>query len=87
MKKRIKTFLTDGVNFDNKFILDFDVNLDGISPEKKKFLSFDFYLRQNEKNKKKLKDLKEFLERKVSTISNNLVYLFRDNDFEIEKKK
>jgi hypothetical protein len=87
MKKRIKTFLTDGVNFDNKFILDFDVNLDGISPEKKKFLSFDFYLRQNEKNNKKLKDLKEFLERKVSTISNNLVYLFRDNDFEIEKKK
>ena len=87
MKKHIKTFLMDGVNFDNKFILDFDVNIDGISPKKKKFLSFDFYIKQNEKNKKQLKDLKEFLERRVSTISNNLVYLFRDNDFEIEKKK
>lgn len=87
MKRHIKTFLMDGVNFDNKFILDFDINIDGISPKKKKFLSFDFYLKQNEKNKKQLKDLKELLERKVSTISNNLVYLFRDNNFDIEKKK
>ena len=87
MKRHIKTFLMDGINFENKFILDFDINIDGISPKKKKFLSFDFYLKQNEKNKKQLKDLKELLERKVSTISNNLVYLFRDNNFEIEKKK
>ena len=87
MKKHINTFLMDGVNFDKKFILDFDVNTDGISPNKKTFLSFDFYLKQNEKNKKQLKDLKGFLERRVSTISNNLFFLFKDNDFEIEKKK
>ena len=87
MRRHIKTFLTDGVNFDNKFILDFDISTEGIIPTKKKFLSFDFYIKQNERNKKDLKDLKNFLERKVSTISNNLVYSFRDNNFEIEKKK
>jgi hypothetical protein len=56
-------------------------------PNKKNFLSFDFYLRQNENNKKMLKELKELIERKTSTVSNNLVYIFRDNNFQIEKKK
>ena len=58
-----------------------------MTPNNKKFLSFDFYLKQNENNKKMLKELKEIIERKTSTISNNLVYMFRDNDFQIEKKK
>jgi hypothetical protein len=56
-------------------------------PNKKKFLSFDFYLRQVEKNKKNLKDLKPILESKISTISNNLVFQFKTNDFQIEKTK
>ena len=86
-KDSCELLVAHNLDFDKKFILDFDVNTDGISPNKKTFLSFDFYLKQNEKNKKQLKDLKGFLERRVSTISNNLVFLFKDNDFEIEKKK
>ena len=87
MRKNIKSFLIDGVNFDNKFILDFDINIDNLSPKCKKFLSFDFYLRQNEKNKKELVDLKELFDRKISTIANNLVYSFKENDFTVDKKK
>ena len=87
MKKRIKCFLTDGINFDDRFILDFDINTENMIPNKKKFLSFDFYLRQVEKNKKNLKDLKPILESKISTISNNLVFQFKTNDFQIEKTK
>lgn len=87
MRKNIKSFLIDGVNFDNKFILDFDINIDNLSPKVKKFLSFDFYLRQNEKNKKELADLKELFNRKISTIANNLVYSFNENDFTVDKKK
>lgn len=87
MRKNIKNFLIDGVNFDNKYILDFDVNIDKLSPNEKKFLSFDFYLRQNEKNKKELDELKEFFNRKISTIANNLVYMFKENDFAIQKTK
>ena len=67
--------------------MDFDINVDNINPNEKKFLSFDFYLRQNEKNKKQLNDLKDLLNRKVSTIANNLVYMFKENDFSIEKRK
>ena len=69
MRKNIKLFLMDGINFD------------------KKFLSFDFYLRQNEANKKSLKDLKNILNGRISTVVNNLVYLFKENDFTIEKRK
>ena len=87
MRKNIKTFFIDEINFDNKYILDFDINVDNINPNEKKFLSFDFYLRQNEKNKKQLGDLKDMLNRKVSTIANNLVYMFKENDFSIEKRK
>ena len=87
MRRNIKTFFIDEINFDNKYILDFDINIDNINPNEKKFLSFDFYLRQNEKNKKQLNDLKDLLNRKVSTIANNLVYMFKENDFSIEKRK
>lgn len=87
MKRNIKSFLIDGINFDNRFILDFDINTEGLIPKEKKFLSFDFYLRQNEKNKKQLSDLNDLFKSKVSTIANNLVYSFRKNDFTINKKK
>jgi len=87
MRNNIKTFLIDEINFEKRFILDFDINTEGLLPNEKKFLSFDFYLRQNEKNKKLLPSLKEMLSRKVSTIANNLVYAFSENDFLVEKKK
>lgn len=87
MRKNIKLFLIDGINFNNKFILDFDINIDKFVVGSKKFLSFDFYLRQNEKNKKTLKELKDILSRKISTVVNGLVYLFKENGFIVEKEK
>ncbi len=87
MRKNIKLFLMDGVNFYKKFILDFDINTDNFGVGDKKFLSFDFYLRQNEANKKSLKELKNVINGKISTVVNNLVYLFKENNFTIEKRK
>jgi len=87
MRKNIRNIIVDGINFDKRFILDFDISTDGLFPKRKKFLCFDFYLRQAEKNKKKLSDLKEILSKKVSTISNNMVYMFKENCFLVEKKK
>lgn len=87
MRKNIKLFLTDGVNFDNRFILDFDITTENMNQYDKKFLSFDLYIRQNEDNKKSLKELKRLLNSRISTITNNLVYLFNENDFTIEKRK
>jgi hypothetical protein len=79
--------LIDEINFTNRFILDFDINTDKLNIGDKKFLSFDFYLRQNDSDVKKLKDLKEMLSNKVSTVVNNLVYLFKENGFTVEKRK
>lgn len=87
MRRNIKFFMIDGVNFDNKYILDFDINVDALAPNTKKFLSFDFYLRQNEENKKGLSELKDFFTRKVSTIANNLVYKLNENGFTVNKRK
>lgn len=87
VRNTIKAFLMDGVNFDNKFILDFDINTDKMNKNDKKFLSFDLYLKQNENNKKTLKELKELLMHRISTVANNIVYFFKENDFEINKKK
>lgn len=87
MRKNIKTFLIDGINFEDKYILDFDINIDNISPNEKKFLSFDFYLKQNEKNKKELSAFKDVFNRKISTIANNLVYVLKENGFTVNKTK
>ncbi len=87
VRNTIKAFLMDGVNFDNKFILDFDINTDKMNKNDKKFLSFDLYLKQNENNKKTLKELKELLMHRISTVANSIVYFFKENNFEINKKK
>ena len=87
MRSNIKRIFIDGVNFENRFILDFDISTDGLYPNRKKFLSFDFYLRQKEKNKKSLTDLKKLLDSKVGAISSSMVYTFNQNDFTVEKRK
>lgn len=87
MRKNIKNIFIDGVNFENRFILDFDISTDGLYPNRKKFLSFDFYLRQKENSKKSLTDLKDLLNRKVGAISSSMVYIFNENDFTVEKRK
>lgn len=87
MRKNIMDLLRDSVNFEKKYILDFDISTDGLYPNRKKFLSFDFYLRQNEKGKKKLADLKQLLDSKVRYISNEMVFAFEENAFTVEKQK
>ena len=79
MRKNIRNVFIDDVNFEKKFILDFDISTDGLFPNRKKFLSFDFYLRQKEKNKKTLIGLKELLGRKVGAISSSMVYIFNES--------
>jgi hypothetical protein len=87
LRKDIKSIFIDGINFENRLILDFDISVDGLYPNRKKFLSFDFYLRQNEKNKKKLSDLKDIFINKVGIISNNIVFSFKENAFIVKKQK
>lgn len=85
LRKNINLFLMDDEHFKKKYILDFDINTDTFNVNEKKFLSFDLYLRQN--NVIPIKNLKGILEKKLSTIVNNLVYHFSENDFIVQKKK
>lgn len=86
-KKRVKSYMLDGECFDNRLIIDFDINSDKINLGEKKFLSFDFYLRQNEKAQKNLKDLKGLFSRKMNVVANELIEMFNENNFSVDKKK
>lgn len=84
---RIKSIMADKENFDSRFILDFDICADKLSIGEKKFLSFDFYLRQKEDSKKPIKQLKPLFSRKVGVLANSLVEMLSSNDFSVELKK
>lgn len=87
MRRSIKLSLENSSSFNKRFILDFDVNPDNMSVGNKKFLSFDFFLRQNEENKRPLKDIKGLLSSKVGFITNDLVFLLSESGFNVEKRK
>lgn len=86
-KKRVKTSFMNNETFGSKSIINFEVNSDKINLGENKFLSFDFYLKQNENKKKNLKELKDFFTRKVKALANDLVETFKENDFEVRLTK
>lgn len=87
MRKDVKKYLMDGINFDGKFIFDFDVNMDKIGPNVKKFLTFDLYAKQKNENKKDLKALKHIMDGCIGIIANNLTATLNENDFSVSQKK
>ena len=87
MKKNITHLLSDGESFDKKTILDFDLSMDGFKPNVKRFLSFDFYLRQNKSRQKKLKELGGLLSARVGVISNDLVNDLEETGFDVSISK
>ena len=86
-KKRVKISFMNNETFGSKSIINFEVNSDKINLGENKFLSFDFYLKQNENKKKNLKELKDFFTRKVKALANDLVETFKENDFEVRLTK
>jgi len=86
-KNRIKSSFVNNEIFDGKSIINFEINGDKMELGEKKFLSFDFYLRQNKGNNRCLKDLKDFFTRKVKVLADELVSSFRDNDFDVDRTK
>ena len=88
MEKSIKYNLMDGVLFDDrKLIMDFDINTDAIIIGKKKYLSFEFFLKQCDDNIRDLNSLKSHMENKLKTVVNDLYYNLYENGFEVTKNK
>lgn len=71
--------------FDNKFILDFDINIDSLNLNTKKYLSFNIFLKQKDEVIYSLKDEKLFSN--FYQLSDKLEELLKSNDFEIYKRK
>lgn len=91
IRHSFKQSITEGLYktalFDNKYILDFQVATSGIKPEKKSFLSFQFYLRQNKDDIKKLPDLKNLAGEFITEVVDSLSDSIYEHGFEITKTK
>ena len=87
LRRSIGSHLSETNLFDNKFILDFQVATGGIKMNKKSFLSFQFYLRQDKDDVKKLTDLKNNACGIINEIVNELSDCIVDHGFEIAKTK
>lgn len=86
-RKKIKKDVMESNIFENKFVLDFDLNSTNMKKGKKKFLSFDLFLKQNANNVMALKELNPIISNNIKSIANDLVYNFHTNDFDVTKKK
>lgn len=86
-RKTVRRVMLDGINFENRLILDFDVVTDKMFVGSRKYLCFEIYLRQNEKNKKRLKDLSSIITSKTSIIANSLAESLHRNGFLVGKQK
>ena len=87
LKKMIKNRLFEDDIFENKLIFDFDVNFEKMNVGEKKFLSFDFFLRQRDENIKMLKDLDTKLKNKLSSVIDFLITELQENNFLVSKTK
>ena len=86
-KKELTKILRNSTVFENKHILDFDLNSENLVCNKKKFFSITFFVRQKSEKAINLNNIKNI-------ISSDFSYLFRElendlieNEFEVSKTK
>ena len=87
LKRSISDNLCETDNFDNKYILEFQVASSGVAVNKKSFLSFQFLLRQRRDNVMKLSDVKNASTEMISNIADALRDSILEHNFELTKKK
>lgn len=87
IKEYIKeTFIIPG-HFDRKHIFDLETCTDDMTMGKPKYLNFELYLKQNKDNVKKLTEIEPFVSKKLNTLFKDIVELFKENDFAVDKNK
>ena len=85
-KKKLKNTIVKSHYFENKFICDFDINAASIRENKKKYISFEFFVKQRE-YVYALNDLKDIMEKTFKTIIDNLVIDLKSHTFNVTKGK
>lgn len=87
LKRSISANLYGSENFDNKYIVDFQVAASGVAVNKKSFLSFQFLLRQKRDNIMKLSDVKNLSEGMINNIADALRDSIIEHNFVLSKTK
>lgn len=84
VKNFIKFEINNQQNLDKSFILDFDLKPDSIIPGRRKFISFELFVRQRET--KSLSEISNEMKEMVSKITCKIERELMENEFEkIEK--
>lgn len=73
--------------FDRKNIFDMDICTEEMVKGKSKYLNFDLYLKQNQGEIKGLNEIEPYISSKLKTLFNDIIDLFKKNDFVIGKTK
>lgn len=87
LKQSISEHIHSVEEFDNKYIVDFQVASNGIQINKKSFLSFQFLLRQNKDKVLKLIEVKNNSSNMVLDIVNDLKEAIVERGFLLTKTK
>lgn len=87
LKQSISSHLQSTDNFDNKYIVDFQIASNGIQLNKKSFLSFQFLMRQNKDKVLKLAEVKNTSSEMVLDIVNDLKDSIVEHGFLLSKSK
>lgn len=86
-KKRLSKILKNNINFDNKHILDFDISIENMTPNKKKFCSIMVFIRQKSENILDLKAIKGIVSSDFNYLFNELENDLIENEFIVTKTK
>ena len=89
MRQYVKDNFANGYDFDKKFIIDFDLNLDNMGPscKKRKYFTMDVFLRQREDLTRKIESIKEPLGYQAKMLGESLHDKLCEYDFSVYLKK
>ena len=85
-KKKLKSVIVKSPYFENKFICDFDIKAASIREKKKKYISFEFLVKQKG-IVYSLKEIRNTVEDTFKTIIDNLVIDLKSHTFIVTKGK
>ena len=85
-KRKLKSEILESPYFENKFICDFDIKAASNGKNKKKYISFEFFVKQKG-IVYQLNELKGIIEQNFKTIIDNLAIDLKSHTFNVTKGK
>lgn len=86
-KNDLSKMLRESIYFDNKHILDFDINPENLVSNKKKFFSISIFVKQNNERILKLNDVSDIILTDFGYLFKKLEKALKENEFEVSKTK